>query len=684
MTTLQTIQKKIVGSVRKMLGVGNPYDLLKTYTVDNITDPKTAYANSMYLQACLKKNATYISGVPVAMQQTLEKFNYHYTWKKTIYSLYHLMELHGYGIFWYERSEKILWLVDPSDITRGEKGFFDWRNRTLQTTQHVHYTDCAIIRNMAPTLTATGASLLTEGYYNQLNIDYQQAVMELKFFRRGLFSGAYLISEGILNDQEKDNIKAQLAHEYSGSKNAGSIPIFPKDLELKTITMNPSDFKKNEGSGDTIAIKKACMMTGVPPPLLGIRDAGWGKEEDVITSYFTGTIRVYCESIADEINLRLLPLLGIAGRYEYEYHKDLTFSKINRETNKALLEYVKYGVYTVNDVRDQLFMPHVPWGDKPMNMQPVKEETGEKQVFGLPKLQVVQVKNTKGYPVDVAMALDDAEKRRSNSEKIIARQMEKYYKAQKKDVLAKIENAETTRDLENVSVDKKFGKYIISIGKSMLPHIYYDIGQGTFILYKSAYGDLDEKRNKLSPDELDRLMEELLHDESIMPEYATPGFELNNPNVLRAIEDQANKLSINIYGTDVTMIHNEIKKVLAEIYEEGLGINETAKRVHNAVSHKYDSWLHHRVQAIARTESTTAYTHAATEGAKQASMDMKSWLHSGNMTNPREEHVAAEGDWIPIDADFEIGGTPMYGPGDGPAEQVVNCGCSLIFGRDVR
>jgi len=26
-----------------------------------------------------------------------------------------------------------------------------------------------------------------------------------------------------------------------------------------------------------------------------------------------------------------------------------------------------------------------------------------------------------------------------------------------------------------------------------------------------------------------------------------------------------------------------------------------------------------------------------------------------------------------------VGGVMMYGPGDGPADEVVNCGCSLLY-----
>jgi hypothetical protein len=67
------------------------------------------------------------------------------------------------------------------------------------------------------------------------------------------------------------------------------------------------------------------------------------------------------------------------------------------------------------------------------------------------------------------------------------------------------------------------------------------------------------------------------------------------------------------------------------------------------------------------------------EGARQNGMNAKAWLPSGS-ANPREEHAAMDPDhFIPLDAFFSVGGEPMYGPGEGSAEQVINCGCSLLF-----
>jgi len=92
-----------------------------------------------------------------------------------------------------------------------------------------------------------------------------------------------------------------------------------------------------------------------------------------------------------------------------------------------------------------------------------------------------------------------------------------------------------------------------------------------------------------------------------------------------------------------------------------------------------EGWTDYRSERIARTEGMKINTRGGTEGARQNKMNAKAWLHSG-AANFRSSHKAMNPQhFIPLEAYFNVGGVKMFGPGDGPAGEVVNCGCSLLY-----
>lgn len=89
-----------------------------------------------------------------------------------------------------------------------------------------------------------------------------------------------------------------------------------------------------------------------------------------------------------------------------------------------------------------------------------------------------------------------------------------------------------------------------------------------------------------------------------------------------------------------------------------------------------------RAERIARTE-----THGTlVQGEFDAMVEVgifryKEWLHSGNRRQPREDHIAIDGERVPIDEPFSNG---LMFPGDqaGLPEDVINCGCGVLYFTD--
>jgi hypothetical protein len=85
-----------------------------------------------------------------------------------------------------------------------------------------------------------------------------------------------------------------------------------------------------------------------------------------------------------------------------------------------------------------------------------------------------------------------------------------------------------------------------------------------------------------------------------------------------------------------------------------------------------------RSRLWSRTESTKIDNFGSLEGFRQTEfVNKKGWMCSF-MPESREDHVIADGQEVPVDDDFLIGGVPMSYPGDpkGGAENVCNCLCS--------
>jgi hypothetical protein len=92
-----------------------------------------------------------------------------------------------------------------------------------------------------------------------------------------------------------------------------------------------------------------------------------------------------------------------------------------------------------------------------------------------------------------------------------------------------------------------------------------------------------------------------------------------------------------------------------------------------------------RADMIARTETHNAAMYASIESARDAFGDLpfdgaKVW-NAVVDDRSREDHVAADNQKVGLDQSFEIGGESLDKPGDGSAEQAINCRCVLTYER---
>jgi ADP-ribosyltransferase exoenzyme/Phage Mu protein F like protein len=118
----------------------------------------------------------------------------------------------------------------------------------------------------------------------------------------------------------------------------------------------------------------------------------------------------------------------------------------------------------------------------------------------------------------------------------------------------------------------------------------------------------------------------------------------------------------------------EAREQLREGMAAGESVPELGERVRRAAN--LTRW---RAERVARTEVNGAanagsYAQALATGIQT----LKEWLDTSD-GRTRASHVAVGGTRVPLTENFIVGGWAMPRPHDGPAGEVVNCRCTLVF-----
>lgn len=125
---------------------------------------------------------------------------------------------------------------------------------------------------------------------------------------------------------------------------------------------------------------------------------------------------------------------------------------------------------------------------------------------------------------------------------------------------------------------------------------------------------------------------------------------------------------------------NLIRQITSEGIADGLTSTDLASKLYDLVGSRS------RALAIARTEATTANNMGTLRSSEDWELQTgvrlyKVWIHSGNPTDPRISHIAAQNKPIPKENNFTIDGISMQFPGDkrGGAGQTINCLCTHTY-----
>lgn len=122
----------------------------------------------------------------------------------------------------------------------------------------------------------------------------------------------------------------------------------------------------------------------------------------------------------------------------------------------------------------------------------------------------------------------------------------------------------------------------------------------------------------------------------------------------------------------------DISNFLRSVHEEGLSIDEAARRLNDEyLEQRVKGWEARRIARTQTIPSSNAGAHSAHEDSGQVVAE--EWLAT-NDDDTRDSHMATDGQIVPVDGTFILGsGVEVRYPGDprAPLEEIVNERCSV-------
>ena len=134
-------------------------------------------------------------------------------------------------------------------------------------------------------------------------------------------------------------------------------------------------------------------------------------------------------------------------------------------------------------------------------------------------------------------------------------------------------------------------------------------------------------------------------------------------------------------------IADDVQQHLQKLITQAVDAGKTPAEIESIIESYLDATGSENWQNRARTIAITEVNRMANAGTQAAGMaisDMESvrlnkkWV-TRHDTKVRLDHKVTDGQVVPLHSNFDVNGTPMLYPLDpaAPAEQVVNCRCSM-------
>ena len=201
---------------------------------------------------------------------------------------------------------------------------------------------------------------------------FYSATWSRRFFKNSAVPSAAIVSEKPLSQTQYERLRAEIDTKYRGMSNAHKVLLLENNVKFQPITMSMKDMQLLELK--KFNREEIAAIFGVPLAKLGIvEDVNRASAEQLDITYSKETITPLLRMIEETLTRSLLKSEGTSN---------LVFSFDSVVPKNTMVETAKHTAYldrsvlTINEVRKELGLPPVEWGDKPFkkNEEPAKTE----------------------------------------------------------------------------------------------------------------------------------------------------------------------------------------------------------------------------------------------------------------------------------------------------------------------
>jgi HK97 family phage portal protein len=441
---------------------------------------------------------------------------------------------------------------------------------------------------------------------------YQANVMR----NGGKVEGLINVKADHLSEDQLKELKLQFTQQYAGAKKSG-VPFFSYgDMTYSNLGLSPSELSYIESKKFTRA--DILAIYGVPLPIIDTSDVGaLGSNgyDAALKIFLSETIKPLMANLVVKLNEFL-----VADEFE------LSFIDPSPEDTDRKLKVIDSGVknyyMTTNEARSIMGLTPLTDGDTillPFNLMPqtVTEKAVKKKMIDHPlKSKEFRDQYFKGYKQGLTKEIE-----------LFRKVLKKYLKDQQERVLGPDTKAFVS-DRFNMAEEDRIG---VSVFYPVLERLFKESGQNLFDIYGDA------------------------------------GNFVLKPKFRESLEARAQFF--------VHEINNTTFQEMQNVFENSVEENLTRAQLVDAMNELYDGRIEDtRAQMIVRTETHHAIEEGKLDGYGQMGFTIKIWVHNPVSADPREEHIAIDGEEVNIDEPFSNG---LWFPGDGDASESINCNCTI-------
>jgi len=299
--------------------------------------------------------------------QNVNKFRNRYDlWEET--GLF--LELTGNCYWWVIKNQKLgipeeMWILPSQNVeivADREKFIRGYAYRKGTNVLFFPESDVIHFRYPNPADMFYGMSPLVSCYSNVVMSDKIKD-FEINLMQNQARPEGYLRTEGQLNDVIYERLKDKWESRYGGERKAGKTLILESGLEYQPITFPPKDL--GNLSMLKLSREEIANAFGVPISKLTTEAVNLANAQVGEAQYQRDTILPKLTRIEEKLNEKLLPLYdeNLVFAYDSPVPTDKSFEL--SEMQFRLGSYVS----PVNEIREELGMDPVDWGDVPLAPQ---------------------------------------------------------------------------------------------------------------------------------------------------------------------------------------------------------------------------------------------------------------------------------------------------------------------------